>query len=132
MGTGLFEILKLVSRRRTSPRSCPAHDSPPRELITLQAVRDVVVPERLRARIEPGYPLPRAEPQPAGAIFEKAHDVVGRQALAFGIAGEAVASAVITVEASSRAGVYDRPSRGLLPPAPSSRRSRWNHNDGGQ
>ena len=73
----------------------------PRELIALQAVGDVVVSKCLRLRIEPGYPLLGADPKPACAIFENAHDVDAGQALDFRVAGEGFVLPVIPVEALS-------------------------------
>ena len=60
----------------------------PGERIAQQAVGNVVVSKGLRPRIEPGYPFLGADPKPACAIFENAHDIDGGQSVDFRVAGE--------------------------------------------
>ena len=56
------------------------------QLVAPQAVGDVVIPEPLRLRIEPGDTLLAADPQPAAGILENTHEIVARQTVCFRVA----------------------------------------------
>ena len=60
----------------------------PREVIAPHTIRDVIVPERARRRIEAGDALLAADPQPASGIFENTHEIVVRQPIALRVARE--------------------------------------------
>ena len=81
----------------------PSLVTAPREVVAPQAVRDVVVPERLCPRIESGQALLAADPQRAGVIFEDAHHIVARQAMLPGIAREDLGLWVEPIQARSQA-----------------------------
>ena len=84
---GIFRKNAVTPRcRKEHLASPPSLVTTPREVIAPQAVEDVVVLEALRPRIEPGYTLLAADPQPAAGIFENTHEIVARQPIRIRVA----------------------------------------------
>src|SRR6185503_17240047 len=80
----------------------PSFRATPPEVIARQAIGDIVVPERLRPRIEAGDALLAANPESAICILENPHQIVARQTIDFRVARECSVLAVEPVQPQPR------------------------------
>src|SRR6185312_6445621 len=80
----------------------PVRGATPRVVVARQPVGGVIVPERLRPRIETRDPFLAADPQPTSGVDEQARQLIARQAIQLRVTRECFMLPVEPVQAQPR------------------------------